>query len=59
MKDIEQDSKGSKYCAPYVDDGIFMMRVFDQVQRPYSHDEILESVKGEFMCREVNINEIL
>ena len=39
MKDVEQNSSGSLYCAPYVDDGIFKMRVFDQVKRPYVDEE--------------------
>jgi hypothetical protein len=30
MKDVEQDSDGTKYAIAYIDDGFFKLRVFDK-----------------------------
>lgn len=33
MKDIEQNSEGTRYCAVYYDDGVFKLRTFGRDQR--------------------------
>ena len=33
MKEIEQNSDGTKYCIVYMDDGVWKLRIFNKDQR--------------------------
>ena len=47
MKDVEQNSRGDKYCAAYYDDGVFKLRTFGRARR----------TEAEIADNELNINE--
>ena len=49
MKDVEQDSDGTKYAIAYIDDGFFKLRVFDK--QPRTEEQALE--------KELDVNKAL
>ena len=59
MKDIEQNSKGTKFCAPYIDDGVFMMRIFDKYQKGIPDEDDVQNLEDKPSKSEININKLI